>query len=283
MRSTVQRELNPDRRLATRLPSFVGPRGSLQRAPVLGGVVGLLLFTAVWQLASLRYSPIILPSPLETWHALARLLESGALTGAALATATSALGGFALASLIGAALGVLAGLQPFVRSALWPVVSIFQGIPPIAWVVLALIWFGSGGATVFTVVIVTFPFAFVGALEGVRSSDAGLIEMARAFRAPAAQVLTDLYAPQMVSYLFPSLVTGLAIGWKVAVMAELLGGMSGIGAGLAVARTNLDTAAMLAWIAALVTMLFAFEYLVLHPLKRRLEPWRQELAATRAR
>jgi hypothetical protein len=40
---------------------------------------------------------------------------------------------------------------------------------------------------------------------------------------------------------------------------------------------------MLAWIATLVTMLFAFEYLVLHPLKRRLEPWRQELAAAPAR
>jgi NitT/TauT family transport system permease protein len=91
------------------------------------------------------------------------------------------------------------------------------------------------------------------------------------------------HAPQLVSYLFPSLVTGLAIGWKVAVMAELLGGSGGIGAGLAVARTNLDTAAILAWIAALATMLFAFEYLVLHPLKRRLEPWRQELAPTPAR
>jgi NitT/TauT family transport system permease protein len=249
---------------------------------LLAASLGLVLFLLAWYLASLRYIAMILPSPLETWHALMRIWESGALADAALATATSALGGFALASLIGAALGVLAGLHPFVRNALWPVVSIVQGIPHIAWVVLALIWFGSGGATVFTVVIVTFPFAFVGALEGVRSSDAGLIEMARAFRAPATQVLTDLYAPQLVSYLFPSLVTGLALGWKVAVMAELLGGAGGIGAGLAVARTNLDTAAMLAWIATLVAMLFAFEYLVLHPLKRRLEPWRQEPAPTLA-
>jgi hypothetical protein len=45
-----------------------------------------------------------------------------------------------------------------------------------------------------------------------------------------------------------------------------------------VARINLDTAAAMAWIAVAVLLMFTFEYLVLHPLKRALEPWRTPTA-----
>jgi hypothetical protein len=61
----------------------------------------------------------------------------------------------------------------------------------------------------------------------------------------------------------------------VALMAELLAANSGIGAKLGMARINLDTAAAMAWIAVAVLLMFTFEYVVLHPLKRWLEPWRQ--------
>lgn len=239
--------------------------------------IGLLGFLVVWQLGSLRSSPVVLPSPVDTARALAELAYAGELGAAALQTSTRAVGGFALAAVVGMALGVLAGVHPIVRAAVWPVVTVLQGIPPIAWIVLALIWFGVGaGAASFTVAIVTLPFTFVGAIEGVRAADRGLLEMARAFRAPPAVVLWDLYFPQLVSYLFPTLVAGLAVAWKVAVMAEVLGADSGIGAGLAIARVNLNTPEALAWVTAMVALLFAFEYLVLHPIKQWLEPWRPD-------
>jgi NitT/TauT family transport system permease protein len=241
--------------------------------------VGLLLFLALWQLGSLRYNPVVLPSPPETARALMDLALEGELAGAVLRTTARALGGFALAAAGGMLLGVLAGLQATVGAGLWPVVTVLQGIPPIAWIVLALLWFGGGGgASTFTVAVVTLPFTFVGAVEGVRAADRGLLEMARAFRAPPGVVLWDLYLPQLISYLFPTLVGGLAVAWKVAVMAEVLGADSGIGAGLAVARVNLDTSRAMAWVVVVVALLFAFEHLALHPVKRRLEPWRLDRA-----
>ncbi|MCD8521934.1 MAG: hypothetical protein LRY72_06700 [Saccharospirillaceae bacterium] len=66
------------------------------------------------------------------------------------------------------------------------------------------------------------------------------------------------------------------MSWKIVVMAELLSTDDGIGAALAVARSHLDSQSSLAWILALIITLLAVEYLLLEPLKRHVESWRDE-------
>jgi len=240
------------------------------------GPMGLALFLGLWHVGSLMYNPVILPSPFETARALVQLGAEGKLARAAADTGSRTLAGFGLALLLGGALGIAAGLWPAVRQLFGPIVTILQGIPPIAWIVLALLWFGTGGATpVFTVVVATLPVVFASAAEGVRTADRGLLEMARTFRAGTWMLLWDHYLPHLLSYLFPATVAGLGVAWKVAVMAELLATDTGIGAGLGNARVNLDTARALAWVALVVLLLAGFEYLVVRPLSRMLEPWRQ--------
>jgi len=62
----------------------------------------------------------------------------------------------------------------------------------------------------------------------------------------------------------------------VVVMAELLTTEDGVGAALAVSRAQLDTASSLGWIVAVLGLLLALEYLLLEPIKRRVERWRTE-------
>jgi NitT/TauT family transport system substrate-binding protein len=156
-----------------------------------------------------------------------------------------------------------------------PLVTVMLGTPPIAWLVLALLWFGaSDGTPVFTVFIACFPVVFGAALQGTRTLDGQLREMARAFRLPAPMTLAEVYGPHVLAYVFPAWITALGQAWKVVVMAELLASADGVGAALAVARSQLDTAATLAWIGALVGLLLALEYGLLEPIKRELERWR---------
>lgn len=243
----------------------------------LPGVLGIGLLVLAWHLASLRYSPLLLPSPGETLSALFDLAREGKLTRAIADTGTRTLTGLAWAVIAGGSLGLIAGLFPAVRAVAWPIVSTVQGVPPIAWIVLTLIWFGTGGRpVVFTVAAVTLPIVFVAMVEGVRSSDPDLSDMAKNFGASPWVTLVDIYIPQVISYAFPAVITAAAIGWKAGVMAEVLGAQDGIGSGLTVARVNLDTPTAMAWVLAMVVILLAFEYLVLHPLKAWLEPWRPE-------
>ncbi|MBB4265727.1 NitT/TauT family transport system permease protein [Roseospira visakhapatnamensis] len=238
-------------------------------------LVSLCLLAALWQVGHEVYGGLVLPSPMDTLRALGALVAEGVALPAALETARDALMGFGLAAVAGVLIGAAAGLSVTVGRLLEPLVRFFLGVPAIAWVVLALIWFaGSGLAAVFTVVVTTLPVVIIGAMQGARTLDGEVLDMARAFRAPLGVRIVDIYVPHILSYVFPALATAMGLSWKLAVMAEVLGGTAGIGEGLSLARVNIDTADAMAWILLALIMLLSLEGLVMDPLRRRLEPWR---------
>lgn len=255
-------------------------RAAVKCGAVLPGwsypALGVTAFVLLWWAGSAHYGPFILPSPLAAGAALWRLIMEGTALRAAWLTAERALLGFAIAALAGSTIGILAGLRPNLGRALQPVASMLLGIPPIAWIVLAMLWFGTTGLTpVFTVAVTAAPITFAVAVEGARTRDGDLEDMARSFGTPRTMLLWDVHLPHILSYLFPGWVTALGLAWKVTVMAELLASPNGIGANLALARVNLDTAEALAWVLLLLIMLLTVEMLVLAPLQRRMEPWRR--------
>jgi NitT/TauT family transport system permease protein len=241
-------------------------------------LLGFAALLAAWQLGALASHPLALPAPGAVLAALGRLWATGAVASAVAHTTAHALGGFAIALLIGIAIGLFAGLQPFVHGMVRPLIGLLQGVPPIAWIVLALLWFGTGGATAaFTVMAATLPLIVVTTIAGAQTVDSTMIQMARSFRASTRVLLSDIYFPHLIAVLFPAVLTGMGLSWKVALMAELLAGAHGIGEHLGVARVNLDTPAVFAWIVIAVGLMFLIEYLVLLPLQRRLEPWRDQM------
>lgn len=240
-----------------------------------GAIASLCLFAAAWEWASLFYGAFILPSPGTVLAALARLLDGFPAWETLAISARRAMAGFALAMVAGSLLGLLAGLSMTASMASRPLITLLVGMPPIAWLVLAMLWFGTGDLTpIFTVFVACLPIVFAAALQGARTLGNELKDMARAFRLPRRMMLTDLYLPHMLSYLFPAWITALGSSWKVVVMAELLSSADGVGAALAVSRSHLDTTATLAWIAAILGLLLAVEYLLLEPIKRQVERWR---------
>ncbi|HEX2530717.1 MAG TPA: ABC transporter permease subunit [Burkholderiaceae bacterium] len=241
-----------------------------------GALASLFLFLAAWEAGSVIYGPLILPDPGSSFATLYGLVTAGAAWPELIITGRRALIGLALAVSVGSALGLAAGVSMTASMMSRPLVTVLLGTPPIAWLVLAMLWFGaSDGTPVFTVFIACFPLVFIGALQGARTLDHQLKDMARAFRLPLRMKVLDLYLPHVVSYLFPAWITALGTAWKVVVMAELLSSSDGIGAALAVTRSNLDTAGTLAWISAVVGSLLAVEYLLLEPIKREVERWRE--------
>lgn len=241
-----------------------------------GAGASLLLFIALWELGAAYYGELILPDPRTTFATLGQLLQSGQAWPELWITARRALTGLLLAVTVGSGLGMLAGLSMTAAMMARPWVTLLLGMPPIAWLVLAMLWFGmSDGTPVFTVFIACFPVVFASALQGTRTLDLQLRDMARAYRLPLGMALREVYGPHVLSYLFPAWVTALGSAWKVAVMAELLASTDGVGAALAASRSQLDTATTLGWISAVVGCLLVVEYGFLEPLKREVERWRE--------
>src|SRR5690606_3999197 len=132
------------------------------------GLAGLCLLAAAWQAGHEAYGDFILPAPLATLAAAARLLGDGTARDLLVLTSGRALQGFAACALLGGAVGIAAGYSPAVLRLARPILTVLLGVPPIAWIVLAMIWFGSGSTTVAaTILISALPLVFAGAVEGV--------------------------------------------------------------------------------------------------------------------
>lgn len=238
-------------------------------------ISSILLFFALWDFGNQLYGNLVLPSPKETIQTLFYMINEPKVIEDIFITIKRALFGFFISLFLGSLLGLFAGL--FVTASIMsrPIVTILVGMPPIAWIVLAMIWFGMSDTTViFTVVIASFPIVFVGALEGTRTLEGNLKQMADSFNLPFKMKIFDLYFPHIFSYIFPAWISALGMAWKIVVMAELLSANDGIGSALAIARSQLDTPTALALVFIMIGSLLLIEYLILEPIKREVEAWR---------
>ena len=240
-----------------------------------GAIASILLFVALWDIGNQTYGNLVLPSPLETFQTLYVMLHDELVWNEINITLYRASVGFGLSLVFGSILGLIAGFFATASMMSRPVVTILVGMPPIAWIVLAMIWFGMGDETViFTILVASFPIIFVGALQGTRTLDGDLKEMADSFHLPWHMKFIDVYFPHIFSYIFPAWVSGLGMAWKIVIMAELLATSDGLGASLAVARSQLDTPTALALVVIMIGSLMFIEYIILEPIKREVELWR---------
>lgn len=239
------------------------------------GLAGIFCLLAAWQAGHEIYGSFILPSPAETAAAIGGLARRDDFLDIIGQTAGRSLTGFAIAAALGTATGLVAGYSFAAMRLMKPVVTVMLGVPPIGWIVLALIWFGStGGTAVMTVVIASAPLSFAGALEGVAKRDRQLDVMAQSFGASLAYRLRTITLPHVLSYLFPAWTTTAGSAWKVTVMAELLSNSGGIGGELATARALFDIPQVTAWLAITVALALATDYGVLHLMREAMERWR---------
>lgn len=239
------------------------------------GLAGLAVVVAAWQVGSEAYGDFILPPPVATLTRLVALLRDPATWALLAATARRAATGFVIAAVVGGSLGIAAGFSPALLRLARPVLTLMLGVPPIAWIVLLMIWFGMGDGTVAaTAAIASLPLVFVGAAEGVRTRDRGLEDMARALGVGVTRRFIGIVVRQALVPLFPALSMALGTAFKAAIMAELLANAGGVGGELALARATLDIPATLAWILLSVAALLALDYGVLQPLKGECEAWR---------
>ena len=238
-------------------------------------ISSILLFFALWDFGNQLYGNLVLPSPKETIQTLFYMINEPKVIEDIFITIKRAFFGFSISLIFGSLLGLLAGLFVTAYMMSRPIVTILVGMPPIAWIVLAMIWFGMSDTTViFTVVIASFPIVFVGALQGTRTLEGNLKQMADSFNLPFKMKMFDLYFPHIFSYIFPAWISALGMAWKIVVMAELLSANDGIGSALAIARSQLDTPVALALVVIMIGTLLLIEYIILEPIKREVESWR---------
>lgn len=242
---------------------------------ILIGTAGLLVVLILWGVLSRKYPPLVLPSPGETFQALRVLWNSGRLGQSTLITLKRTAAGYSLAVITGLLFALLLRSNRYCQYLFRPMVTVIQTIPPVIWLVFAVIWFGIADdlTPVFLIFIVTFPVIFINIYTGLDSIDLRLVEMARVYRSSSTRIIFKIYFPALIPHLVSAVSIGLSFAWKSTIFAEFIGSSSGIGFDLSMANSNLETEKLFAWALLLVVMMLVFEYGILQPLKRYVTRW----------
>lgn len=194
-------------------------------------VLSLICALAVWTaLAWWVGKPAFLPSPARTLSGAIELVRNGELQKDVAISFARILIGFVIGAVVGVPLGLAMGASPFVRTFMDPYVEFFRFIPPIAFVTLAVIWFGLGELSKIVLIVYTTLFMVaINTMIGVLSVDADKRFAALCLGASKPQVFFHVIIPAVV----PNIVTGLKIAmgnsFMTVVSAEMVAARSGIG------------------------------------------------------
>jgi NitT/TauT family transport system permease protein/sulfonate transport system permease protein len=236
----------------------------------LGDAVTIALLLG-WALKAHGLSDMVLPGPLAVLHRLLQLFIDPAFMVQTFASTSRIILAVLLALIIGGGLALLQrgvpALDWVIGAALLPFLNAF---PSIGWAILAAIWFPPGSlAILFVQVAILIPFCLINIAEGLRQLDPELSEMGISFTRNRRRLLTLLTTPLLLPYLLGALRIAYGIGWKITLVAELLGSTSGLGYLMLQAQGAADITTVLAACLCIVVLFIAGEKYVLDPIARR--------------
>jgi NitT/TauT family transport system permease protein len=266
--------------VSTRTSSIRAERATRAAAPWLGRTAwslgSLLALVAVWEVAALLLSSRLFPSPVQVLEALVREIRAGSLLTHVGATLARVVVSFALAMLIGSAIGLFLGRHKGADRFFDSWLIFFLNLPALVIIILCYVWFGLTELAAITAVAINkIPNVAVTVREGARSLSKDLSEMAAVYRFGRIKTLRHVTVPQLAPFFTAAARSGLALVWKIVLVVELLGRSTGVGHQLNVAFQLFDVPMILAYAIAFIAVVQVIEIGLLQPLDVRVNRWRR--------
>ncbi len=209
------------------------------RLDLVLNVVSVFLFLAAWSAAT-EYgwiSPIFLPSPASVASEAGKLVRTGELWEAVLASSRRVFLGFALAAAVAVPLGILMGVWRPAKAVVDPFVSLLRPLPSITWIPLTMLWLGIGESQKTAIVFMgSWIYILLYTLESTKRVDPLLIRAARNLGASDVAVMREVILPGALPGILSGLKVTLAISWSCVLSAEMVAAQTGLGALIWIAK-----------------------------------------------
>jgi NitT/TauT family transport system permease protein len=197
---------------------------------ILRPLITAIVVLAVWTLAVKYSGTKIFPFPAAVARGLVELVHRGILFAYMRDSLFRVAAGYGLSVLIGVPIGILLGWFPRAAHAANPVIQMLRPISPLAWMPLAVIWFGvSNAAPIFLIFLASFFPVIVAAMSGVRELPPVYLQAARNFGLSTPQIVTRVLFPAILPRILTGLRIAFGIAWLVLVAAEMIAVDSGLG------------------------------------------------------
>lgn len=193
-------------------------------------VVGALVVLTTWHAAVVLSHTSIFPSPLDVARGAGELSRKGLLWSYTFDSLRRVATGYLLALLLGLPIGILLGWFPLASRAANPIVQMMRPISPLAWMPLAVIWFGvSEVAPIFLIFLGAFFPVVVSGMNAVRNVPRVYLLAGSNFGLSSGAMLRRVVFPAMLPRVLTGLRIALGIAWLVVVAAEMIAVDSGLG------------------------------------------------------
>jgi len=246
--------------------------------------VSLLFFFSFWHWAASSHvlgHTSALATPMEVLSRLAELFTStlAGLTmwGHIWASLKRVLIGFTLAALLGVPLGLVMALNPYVNAIVKPIIDIFKPMPPLAWISVAILWFGvQETPKIFIIVIGSFIPALLNSYNSVLLIEPELYDVVRVLGGKRWDEIRLVCIPASLPAISAGLQISMSSAWGCVLAAELVSSRSGLGYIIIQGMKVSDPAMVLGGMVVIAVIAWLISQ-TLEWADRKLCPWRRDI------
>lgn len=211
-------------------------------------IISFLIIMTIWWIGSKIFSPLVVPSISMVGGSILKILSSPYLRYQILLTLSRLLLTLIIANLLGFSIGYFAGVNQIFRKLLKPILSVLQVTPPVAILIIAIMWFGFNGKPAIAISgLAILPTIIISVQEGILNIDNKLIQMGKTFKLSKESIFKDIIIPSISPHITSGWKISLGAACKTIVMGEVLTTTTGIGGNISEARMNLESEGVIAW------------------------------------
>lgn len=191
---------------------------------------GIALLVVAWQVAVTATHATLVPGPIAVGRAIVELASRGLLFRYVVASLFRVTWGYALAVLLAIPFGVFLGLRKRGEEAFNPLLQVLRPISPLAWIPIAILWFGVGDiSAIFLIFLASCLPLTLAAMHAVHDLDRVYLAAGRNFGLHGGRLLRSVIIPALMPQLIVAMRITLGIAWLVVVAAEMIAVNSGLG------------------------------------------------------
>ena len=232
----------------------------------------------VWEIG-VRFGMIdgrLFPAPSAVGTSLLQLAKLGFLWRDVQDSVVRISVGFAIATVIATVLAVLLARSEKLAAYAIPMIDLIRPISVIAWIPLAILWFGLGNKPAWFIIFLGsfFPI-FTNTYLGIRSVDHIHVQVAESMGADRWLFTKEVLFPSALPYILTGMRIGLGVGWMCVIAAEMIAATSGLGYMIQLARTLIETEKVIAGMIVIGVIGYAMNNAMLYA-EAKLTPWKRK-------
>lgn len=242
----------------------------MRTSSIKSKIFAAIIILAVWKILSLIYPPLIVPKIGDVAKKIISIISEADLLTETSKTILRLFMGLFFGITLGFITGFICGIFKNFREICKPILAVLQVIPPVAILVLAIIWLGfSGKPAVLIVSVAIFPTIAISVQDSMLGINKKLVEMGTVFRFSKKKMLSLIIWPSVKMQFYSALKIALGIAVKTVIMGEVLTTSSGIGGQITTARLNLESETVIAWTVIAVCIYYFFDIILALPFKNK--------------